>query len=140
MGREGVHFMLQSAREHTFGEESFDRPDERREQPRVSMEVDVLVSASSESKNGEREIEATTMNLSEEGIFVQTEEMWEPGTEVTLSFQLPDGDDVSLVANIRWRREEEDDEERAAGWGAQFEDVDDDVARAIARFVEARLP
>lgn len=44
-------------------------------------------------------------NISSGGLFVATHQLLEIGSQLELFFEMPDGHEVSVVAEIRWRRE-----------------------------------
>ncbi len=44
-------------------------------------------------------------NISSGGLFVATHQLLEIGGQMELFFEMPDGHEVGVVAEIRWRRE-----------------------------------
>ena len=78
-------------------------------------------------------------DVSHGGLFVAT---WSPlplGTDVTVSFVLPGGHQVTAPGTVAWLKEPRDsDSEETPGMGVRFTALSGDDRRAIDRFLEAR--
>lgn len=94
-----------------------------------------------------------TENLSEGGLFVQTQQTLPVGTSLRLSLTLPTSTaPIELLGEVRWvrsanavRKEHNNFgsvEEHAfkSGMGIQFQDLSGDAAKAIAKFISIRKP
>lgn len=80
-------------------------------------------------------------NISNGGIFVATWDVLEMGTELTVSFVLPGGHQVTTRGRVTWVREpREHDSELTPGMGVEFEDLGDDDRSAIQAFIAHRPP
>ena len=77
-------------------------------------------------------------DISRGGLFVATDDPPKPGTMVELDFLLPHSDEtVTVLAEVRWRREEWDTEEGVApGFGVKFQDLDPDERRQINELLD----
>lgn len=83
--------------------------------------------------------DATARNLSRGGVYVETQRVLEPRTELELALALPEVDDVlASTAHVAWARE------RAwgtrGGMGLRLLGLDRHSARVLADYVEERLP
>lgn len=110
-------------------------PPARRVQPRVSMQAQVDLSSETNFFSG------FSTNLSEGGLFVATVNMVPLGSEIDLSFSLPDGMVVKTTGTVKWTREVNDlQPEQMPGLGIQFNALDAAAAKAITQFVSSREP
>lgn len=74
-------------------------------------------------------------DLSEGGIFIETEKPLPPGTPLTLRFTLPGVDRVFEVkAKVAWLNEERSSR-LPRGMGVQFESMDDADRKAIENYI-----
>lgn len=78
-----------------------------------------------------------TMNLSESGVFIATDNALPAvGSMVVLSFALPfENDSVVALAEVRWTRSSESDDEAPQGIGLEFVDLSDTLLEKISTFV-----
>ena len=119
---------------------TFDEEDEvsieRREQPRVSVEVEVTMTSDSNVYVG------LTDNVSEGGLFVATHDLLPIGSVVELEFSLPDDDDpIRVEAEVRWhRRVSRQNYDIMPGFGAEFVDIDPSSRGSLEAFIESREP
>ncbi len=94
-----------------------------------------------------------TENLSEGGLFVQTQQLLPVGTALNVTLALPTSSDpVALQGVVRWvrsanavRKEHDNfgsggDEAFKPGMGIQFKDLTVEAARVIAKFITIRNP
>lgn len=80
-------------------------------------------------------------DISAGGIFVATYNVLPIGTEITISFVLPGGHQVTVAGRVRWVREHEDKEhDTTPGMGIQFVKLSEADRKAIVRFMEQRAP
>jgi uncharacterized protein (TIGR02266 family) len=106
------------------------RPDERRGDERVALEVDVSLYSETQFFAGLVE------DVSEGGLFVATFASLPLGTEIDLVFTLPTGHEVRTRGAVRWLRSV--DCETSPGIGVQFEDLRPIDAAAISTFLRHR--
>ncbi len=85
---------------------------EKRHSLRIPLQLKVDV----ESPNNHYLFEYSS-NLSQSGIFIQTTEPLNPGTQVNIQFSLPDAHRVRTRGEVIWVNAEEDDE---PGMGVKF--------------------
>jgi uncharacterized protein (TIGR02266 family) len=109
---------------------------EQRRSPRVPLEVEVGIDTHTNFYVGFCE------NLSAGGLFVATFRLLPVGTEIALTFTLPDETPVSVNAVVRWIRDPHDLEVRDVppGMGLQFVDVGPTEQTHIERYVAQRDP
>lgn len=109
--------------------------DSRRSAQRVGMEVDVGFESETQFYTG------FTQDLSEGGLFVATYDVKDIGTEIVISFTLPDGYLVSCVGVVRWLREYNDTTPDVyPGMGVQFTNLSDEDRISIEKFMADRPP
>ena len=108
----------------------------RRERPRVRMETVIDLTSPSNFFSGFSE------NLSDGGVFVATDRRVPLGTEVELSFRLPDGTQVLGRGLVRWSRTGHDATglDVAPGVGVQFVELGGPAEEAVRRFLATRDP
>jgi uncharacterized protein (TIGR02266 family) len=119
---------------------------DRRDKPRFAVSIGVTLLGDHNFYMG------LTENISEGGIFVQTQRTVPIGTRISVEFSLPTSrDTIRVVGEVRWGRSpnavraEHDNfgsggEEVKAGIGIQFTEMSDDAAKAIAKFITIRRP
>jgi uncharacterized protein (TIGR02266 family) len=107
--------------------------DPRRSTRRHAVEADVGFQSESHFYTG------FTQDVSEGGLFLATFKLQPIGTEMALSFTLPDGHLVSCTGTVRWIREYNDrDPNSSAGMGVQFKRLENEDRKAIERFLKDR--
>lgn len=108
---------------------------ERRSTPRVDLNVGVGFRSDTSFYTG------FISDLSEGGLFVATHMLQPIGAELTLTFALPSGPEISVRGLVRWQRDAHDyNPVTPPGMGVQFLDISDaDLAR-IREFVAVRVP
>jgi len=104
----------------------------RRQQPRIRLETTIDLHSLSNFYTG------LTENISDGGLFLATDDSFEPGSEVELAFSLVGGVDVRARGVVRWHRTET--EELSAGVGIAFTQLSEDAREAIQRFLARREP
>jgi uncharacterized protein (TIGR02266 family) len=108
---------------------------ERRRHKRVAMQAEVSLSSDSNFYSG------FASDLSEGGIFVATCNVLERGTEVDVTFTLPDGKPVTARGVVRWAREFNDaTPDVFPGVGVEFTDMAPEQRATIHDFTEQREP
>jgi uncharacterized protein (TIGR02266 family) len=108
---------------------------ERRGAARHELEVAVGLEGASRFYTGK------TGDLGRGGLFVASHEPLPVGTEVVLSFVLPDGYRVRAEGTVAWvRAPRYRPEELPGGMGVRFERLDEADRRAIRFFLEQRPP
>jgi uncharacterized protein (TIGR02266 family) len=105
----------------------------RRTSDRVSLTADIGMHSATQFFTG------LGGDVSHGGLFVAT---WSPlplGTDVTVSFVLPGGHQVTAPGIVAWLKEPRDSEsEETPGMGIQFTSLTGEDRRAIDRFLEKR--
>lgn len=82
-----------------------------------------------------------TSDLSEGGLFVATHMLQAIGSEVELSFTLPEGPELNARGIVRWVRDPHDFDPCAPpGMGVQFTALDAISQALISSFIELREP
>jgi uncharacterized protein (TIGR02266 family) len=89
------------------------RLQDKRLEPRIPIQLKVDIESSNEHYLFEY-----SSNLSQSGIFIQTEDPLEPGTLVNIQFQLPDQTLIRTRGEVMWKNDEE--EEPESGMGVKF--------------------
>jgi type IV pilus assembly protein PilZ len=108
-------------------------PKERRKSPRV------LLRALVDYESPDTYLYDYSTDLSEGGIFIETEKPLSEGTPLTLRFTLPDVDRVfELKARVAWRNEARIGKLRR-GMGVQFETMDAADRKAITDYISKVL-
>ncbi len=105
---------------------------ERRAVRRVDLEVGIGFHSESNFYTG------FSGDISEGGLFVATYDLLPVGTEVNLSFWLPDGQEVTTRGRVAWVRRAQG--EQPPGMGIRFVALSDEARDAIGRFVARREP
>jgi uncharacterized protein (TIGR02266 family) len=107
--------------------------DERREDPREEIEVEVGLEGENRFYTGR------TGDVSGGGLFVASDEPLAVGTPIVLSFVLPDGYRVRASASVAWvRAPRYRPHELPAGMGVRFDRLGKRERRAIEHFLEQR--
>jgi uncharacterized protein (TIGR02266 family) len=114
--------------------ERVDRGAERRTASRVMLDADIGLHSATQFFTG------LTGDISHGGLFVAT---WKPlplGTEVTVSFVLPGGHQVTALGRVAWLKEQGDAEgtEGTPGMGVRFTMLSVEDRRAIETFLARR--
>jgi uncharacterized protein (TIGR02266 family) len=108
---------------------------EGRTAPRVAMQAQIDFGSDSNFYSG------FSTNISDGGVFIATVNVLPLGTEVDLSFTLPNGKSVRSKGVVRWVREVNDKIPDAfPGIGVQFESLPESAHDAIHGFVAEREP
>lgn len=103
---------------------------ERRGATRLPIEVDVDIEGAA------HRFRANTANLSTGGMFVVTHRDIPLGTNVMLSFALPNGASLEVIGVVRWRRDKNN--EGVAGLGIAFFCLEPEAKRTIYDFCAVR--
>ncbi len=106
---------------------------ERRSSTRILLSVNVGLVSESNFYAG------LTMDVSRGGLFVATYQRLPVGTDVMLSFVLPDGTSITTAGEVRWIREA-GTEDQTPGLGIAFCGLKDGELEAIERFCRSRPP
>lgn len=111
-------------------------PVQRRQVPRVELEVEVGFADHTNFYVGFSE------NISEGGLFIATYDLRPVGTEFSLKFSLPDGQEIEVKGVVRWVRDprNNDDRDTPPGLGIQFEALQDEQREAIRAFTDVNPP
>lgn len=108
---------------------------ERRAAPRVAIEADIGLQSETNFYTG------FSGDLSDGGIFVATYNLLPIGTELTVSFVLPDGPQITALGRVSWVREANPDEpDLKPGMGIAFEELPNEEQESVLRFIEHRAP
>ena len=107
--------------------------DPRRTTRRVAVEADVGFQSESHFYTG------FTQDVSEGGLFLATFKVLAIGTEMAVSFTLPDGHLVSCAGTVRWTRDYNDRAPNISpGMGVQFKHLQPEDRAAIERYLTQR--
>lgn len=110
-------------------------PRERRSRERVRIEADIGFQSETNFFTG------FSGDLSDGGLFVATYDLLPIGTELTVSFVLPEGHQVTARGHVSWIREPiAHDSELHPGMGVAFDEVSEEDRAAILRFTRRRAP
>ena len=108
---------------------------ERRYAQRVDLNVGVGFRSDTNFYTG------FTQDISEGGLFVATHMLQPIGSEITLTFALPTGPEISARGIVRWQRDpHEYNALTPPGMGVQFQDLSDADLERIRKFVALRDP
>lgn len=117
------------------GHGSEPRTVERRAAPRVDLNVGIGFRSDSNFYTG------FTSDLSEGGLFVATHMLQPIGSELTLTFALPTGSEISVRGTVRWLRDTHDySAATPPGMGIQFHALRVEDLERIREFVALREP
>lgn len=82
-----------------------------------------------------------TEDISEGGLFVATHMLEPIGTEITLTFALPDGHEITVQGVVCWQRDpHEHTPDAPPGMGVRFLDIAERDLTLIRSFVSLREP
>ena len=108
---------------------------ERRRSPRVTLETEITVESESNFYTG------FTEDISDGGLFLATYQLRPLGSEIEVTFTLPDGHTVHAAGEVRWLRDPRDyNRDAPPGMGIQFHALSDEDRAAIAEFIRSRSP
>jgi hypothetical protein len=102
------------------------RPGDRRRHMRRSMELDLVYTSS------ELEIEATTRDLSQAGVFVNTQVLDPLGTHCRLEIKLDGAAPLRIAGVVRHVVDRPSGDDDTVGLGIEFRDVSEDARRWLA--------
>lgn len=109
--------------------------DARRHYPRHNVELEVTMESETNFYMG------LTENLSEGGLFIATHVLKPLGTQIEVSFKLPDvAEPIKVTGTVRWLREFSPTSDTSPGMGVRFEHLDAEHTEMIRRFLAARDP
>lgn len=77
-------------------------------------------------------------NISEGGIFIQTDQPLQPGTSFRLTLQVG-GEEISAVAQAIWTKEFSREGRRICGMGARFLEMEEEDREKIRRLITEAL-
>ena len=107
----------------------------RRQHLRHNVELEVTMESETNFYMG------LTENLSEGGLFIATHVLKPLGTQIEVSFKLPDvSEPIKITGTVRWLREYSPTSDTSPGLGVRFEQVDARQTEQIKRFLAARDP
>lgn len=107
----------------------------RRHHARHNVELEVTLESETNFYMG------LTENLSEGGLFIATHVLKPLGTEIEVSFKLPDvPEPIKVTGTVRWLREYSPTSDTSPGLGVRFEHLGAEPAEQIHRFLAARDP
>jgi uncharacterized protein (TIGR02266 family) len=104
--------------------------DERRTATRLPIEIDV------DLEGAAHRFRSNTANLSTGGMFVVTHRDIPLGTQVMLSFMLPNGASLEVIGTVRWRRGKDSD--GVAGLGIAFFCLEPEAKKTIHDYCAVR--
>ncbi len=108
---------------------------ERRARLREAVEVDIGLHSETNFWSGFAD------DISEGGLFVATYDVLPIGRELTVSFVLPDGSQVTAGGRVAWIREPTTmDSDLHPGMGVELTEIDAEGAAAIERYMKRRAP
>jgi uncharacterized protein (TIGR02266 family) len=109
--------------------------DTRRQYPRHDVELEVTMESETNFYMG------LTENLSEGGLLIATHVLKPLGTQVEVSFKLPDmAEPIKVTGTMRWLREYSPTSDTSPGMGVRFEHIGAEHTEQIRRFLAARDP
>lgn len=107
----------------------------RRQHPRHNVELEVTMESETNFYLG------LTENLSEGGLFIATHVLKPLGTQIEVSFKLPDlTEPIKVPGTVRWVREYSETSDTHPGLGVRFEHLTAEHTEQIRRFLAARDP
>jgi len=107
---------------------------ERRKSSRVS--IDMLVTYWVDTQDRTESYSVSSLNLSEEGIFVLIDTPLAIGTGVLLRFQLPDsGEPLVLDGEVAWVRRQDESGRGPAGKAIRFKKPAPESRRVLREFI-----
>ncbi len=105
---------------------------DRRSSPRIAIEAQLGFQSETNFYNGFAE------DLSDGGLFIATYNVLPIGNEITVTFGLPEGREITADGRVVWLREPLGD--APPGMGVRFQELDDEDRAAILRFIDERQP
>jgi uncharacterized protein (TIGR02266 family) len=105
---------------------------DRRSSPRIAVEAELGFQSETNFFNGFSE------DLSDGGLFIATYNVLPIGSELTVTFGLPEGREITAEGRVAWVREPHGDV--SPGMGIRFTELGDDDHAAILRFIGERPP
>ena len=107
----------------------------RRQYPRHNVELEVTMESETNFYMG------LTENVSEGGLFIATHVLKPLGTQIEVSFKLPDmSEAIKVTGTVRWLRDYSATSDTSPGMGVRFEHIDAEHTEQIRRFLAARDP
>jgi uncharacterized protein (TIGR02266 family) len=107
----------------------------RREHARHDIELEVTMESETNFYLG------LTENISEGGLFIATHVLKPLGTQIGVSFALPDSEvPVRTIGTVRWVREYSETSDTSPGMGVRFEQLTPTQMEQIRHFLSARAP
>jgi type IV pilus assembly protein PilZ len=85
-------------------------------------------------RNASSFLVAYSVNLSRGGVFLESDEPLQVGSEIALQVEVPDAGPVTLTGRVTWRREKPDID-GPVGFGVEFEDMVDILGSLIDQMV-----
>ena len=108
---------------------------EARQHQRHNVELEVTMESETNFYMG------LTENLSEGGLFIATHVLKPLGTQIEVSFKLPDApDSIKVMGTVRWLREYSPTSDTSPGVGVRFEQIEQHQVEHIRNFLAARDP
>ena len=108
---------------------------EARQHQRHNVELEVTMESETNFYMG------LTENLSEGGLFIATHVLKPLGTQIEVSFKLPDApESIKVTGTVRWLREYSPTSDTSPGMGVRFEQIDQHQVEHIRNFLAARDP
>jgi uncharacterized protein (TIGR02266 family) len=127
----GTHSSVDGA--HSSGPVATAEP--RRQHPRHNVELEVTMESETNFYMG------LTENISEGGLFMATHVLKPLGTQVEVSFKLPEiSEPIKVTGTVRWVREYSDTSDASPGIGIRFDHLNTSHYEQIHRFLAARDP
>lgn len=108
--------------------------DERRKNPRAEIKADIGFHTESNFFTG------FSGDVSDGGIFVATYDVLAEGTELSVSFVLPNGHHITARGRVTWVRPENEESGIQPGMGVAFMSLGIDDRDAIEAFMRERSP
>ena len=99
---------------------------DKRQHKRISKKV------KSQVEHSDMLTYSSTQDLSSGGLFISTPDPVPPGSEVSLSIKLPDGEHLTLKGVVRWTKDEGRDDSRA-GMGIEFIDLTEEDSNKLKK-------
>ena len=107
----------------------------RRQYARHNVELEVTMESETNFYLG------LTENLSEGGLFIATHATKPLGTQIEVSFKLPEmSEAIKVTGTVRWLREYSETSDASPGMGVRFEHLGAEPTEQIRRFLVARDP
>jgi uncharacterized protein (TIGR02266 family) len=115
--------------------DSVNAADARRQHLRHNVELEVTMESETNFYMG------LTENLSEGGLFIATHVLKPLGTQIEVSFKLPEAPEtIKVTGTVRWLREYSPTSDTSPGMGVRFEHIDQEQVEYIRKFLASRDP